>query len=555
MMVAPVDIVFGLIIAVGAVLSGLGYYSYRRCDQLGVTALAAFAAVLGLGALFGGLLGLFIPARLEDPDLLLWGQLSVLFWGLSAVPWLVFSLQYTGRASRMRFRTVGLLYVPFGIVPVIFLINLVEPEGTVALISIISSLVIIYCLGIVLLGSFLVVQASRSYVHLSVRNGVALAATPVITFMAINSVSILQQASELAAAGLFLAGFGLATLAFGGALLRGEFLDSTPAVETIGERAIAQETDDLVFVVDEDDSIVKCNETATETLNIPRETLLGKPLRATLGHDSGTLADMATMTLETDEGTRRYDPQVSRITAGDDAPLGAVLSLRDVTERELREQRLAVLNRVLRHNLRNKVEVIKSHAEVLHDGRDDHADTIVTAADSIAGLGQSARTIDQFVSDSAGTTTVDLAETVRSTVETVEADESDVSVSLDLPESATVVTNQRALAGALESAIDNAISYADSAVTISVEEAADGYAVTITDDGPGIPDGELESLDTGTETALQHGTGLGLWQLKWAVTTMGGDLAFDTTDGTTVRFTVPDQGDEGTEHSPHRSAQ
>jgi hypothetical protein len=157
--------------------------------------------VLGLGALFGGLLGLFIPSRLEDPDLLLWGQLSVLFWGLSAVPWLVFSLQYTGRASRMRLRTVGLLYVPFGIVPVIFLINLVEPEGTVALISIISSLVIIYCLGIVLLGSFLVVQASRSYVHLSVRNGVALAATPVITFMAINSVSILQQASELAAAG------------------------------------------------------------------------------------------------------------------------------------------------------------------------------------------------------------------------------------------------------------------------------------------------------------------------------------------------------------------
>ncbi|PSP28290.1 hypothetical protein BRC65_02525 [Halobacteriales archaeon QH_2_65_14] len=533
MMVAPVDIVFGLIIAVGAVLSGLGYYSYRRCDQLGVTALAAFAAVLGLGALFGGLLGLFIPSRLEDPDLLLWGQLSVLFWGLSAVPWLVFSLQYTGRASRIRLRTVGLLYVPFGIVPVIFLINLVEPEGTVALISIISSLVIIYCLGIVLLGSFLVVQASRSYVHLSVRNGVALAATPVITFMAINSVSILQQASELAAAGLFLAGFGLATLAFGGALLRGEFLDSTPAVETIGERAIAQETDDLVFVVDGDDSIVKCNETATETLNIPRETLLGKPLRATLGDDSGTLADMATMTLETDEGTRRYDPQVSRITAGDDAPLGAVLSLRDVTERELREQRLAVLNRVLRHNLRNKVEVIKSHAEVLHDGRDDHADTIVTAADSIAGLGQSARTIDQFVSDSAGTTMVDLAETVRSTVETVE----------------------RALAGALESAIDNAISYADSAVTISVEEAADGYEVTITDDGPGIPDGELESLDTGTETALQHGTGLGLWQLKWAVTTMGGDLAFDTTDGTTVRFTVPDQGDEGTEHSPHRSAQ
>ena len=60
---------------------------------------------------------------------------------------------------------------------------------------------------------------------------------------------------------------------------------------------------------------------------------------------------METVSLATAAGKRRYDPQVSPITDSRGTELGSVLSLRDVTRRELRQQRLAVLNRVLRHNL------------------------------------------------------------------------------------------------------------------------------------------------------------------------------------------------------------
>jgi sensor histidine kinase regulating citrate/malate metabolism len=86
-------------------------------------------------------------------------------------------------------------------------------------------------------------------------------------------------------------------------------------------------------------------------------------------------------------------------------------------------------------------------------------------------------------------------------------------------------------------------------VTVLVEPTDDGYAVVVADDGPGIPESELASLDAETETSLQHGTGLGLWQLKWGVTKLHGDLDFDTADGTTVRITVPDRGNEQNEPS------
>ena len=77
--------------------------------------------------------------------------------------------------------------------------------------------------------------------------------------------------------------------------------------------------------------------------------------------------------------------------------------------------------------------------------------------------------------------------------------------------------------------------------TVAIEDSAAGYVVTIEDDGPGIPEEELVPIEAGTETNLQHGRGLGLWQLRWSVDTLNGELSFDTKQGTTVRIAVPDR--------------
>ena len=78
--------------------------------------------------------------------------------------------------------------------------------------------------------------------------------------------------------------------------------------------------------------------------------------------------------------------------------------------------------------------------------------------------------------------------------------------------------------------------------TVAIEDSAAGYVVMIEDDGPGIPEEELVPIEAGTETNLQHGRGLGLWQLRWSVDRLGGELSFDTGEGTTVRITIPDRG-------------
>ena len=85
-----------------------------------------------------------------------------------------------------------------------------------------------------------------------------------------------------------------------------------------------------------------------------------------------------------------------------------------------------------------------------------------------------------------------------------------------------------------------AVDYANSAVTLRLEDRPDELVV-VDSDGPGVPDEELVPIRVGTETALQHSRGLGLWQLGWSVDELGGELAFDTTDGTTIRITIPDR--------------
>jgi signal transduction histidine kinase len=249
---------------------------------------------------------------------------------------------------------------------------------------------------------------------------------------------------------------------------------------------------------------------------------------------------------------------VSTVVDRTDRYLGTVVSLRKVTERELRKERLSVLNRVLRHNLRNQLDVLNAHLDAIDD---DHADTAIETTGRIARMSDHARTIDQLLSETREQVPVDVAELLRDTVATYDA-----PVTVEATESLVVTTDGVALEAAIESAIDNAVMHATD-VTVALQSTPDGCELQVIDDGPGIPESELSALETGAEAPLRHGTGLGLWQLilpaiitwrfstprgveifheviagsiTWATRTLGGEVSFDTSDGTTVTISVPD---------------
>lgn len=121
----------------------------------------------------------------------------------------------------------------------------------------------------------------------------------------------------------------------------------------------------------------------------------------------------------------------------------------------------------------------------------------------------------------------------------------DVNITLknDLPEH-TVPQIPAVLTEATCELIENAAKAThgrDGRVTVTLSQANDNWTdITITDNGPGLPDEEAEVLRTGEETPLNHGQGLGLWMVRMVTKQAGGNVSVDVTDdGTTVRLHVP----------------
>jgi signal transduction histidine kinase len=70
---------------------------------------------------------------------------------------------------------------------------------------------------------------------------------------------------------------------------------------------------------------------------------------------------------------------------------------------------------------------------------------------------------------------------------------------------------------------------------------ADRFVLTVADDGPGIPDHEVTAVESGRETALEHGSGLGLWVVEWGAAALGAEVDYADREprGTTVTVRIP----------------
>ena len=500
----------------------------RRYDNPGDGWFTGYTALVGvcLGLVSVGVLSDFIPVT-DFGGIV--GRWLALVWLLPVGLWALFSLRYTGRFVSLTLKTSILVAFPLLVFIMQFVLSGISGVPT-QIAGLLGITVRYYGLTLVIAGMVLVVRATRRYDHTAVWQGVALGGAPATMWLFWSSIPYIAQLGPTAGGAAYALGSLGAVCGLGLAVFRFDAFEIAPTVGVVGERDVVEETDDLVMIADEEHRVVRAN----ESMRIASEE--GPPSGGTvtvedmLGSDVDSLRAAETVTLSVAGVSAKYDAQVSTVVDGGDRPLGTVISLRDVTDRELRKERLAVLNRVLRHNLRNHLDVLNAHLDAIDD---DHADTATETTGQIARMSDRARTIDRLLSETREHAPVDVAELVRDIAAAYDA-----PIDVETTESLTITTDRAALEAATESAVDNATAHATD-VTVVVQSTPDGCELRVVDDGPGIPDSELSALDTGTETPLQHGTGLGLWQLTWATRTLGGEVSFDTSDGTTVTISVP----------------
>lgn len=325
-----------------------------------------------------------------------------------------------------------------------------------------------------------------------------------------------------------------------------DFLDTMafmPEVAKVARQGVVGEMRDGIVVIDNQHQIVDVNPAIVETFARDRETLLGEPVARLIGADTSppTPGDAVVIT---GPGDRRYfEVEASPLSNPEGDRIGRTLVVHEVTERRRHVQQLEVLNRVLRHNLRNDLTVVAGTLEAVRERADDEVGPMLSeAAASTADLletAETARAVQAALADA----TVDRRD-LGSIVDRVvgRAHETYPGAMIDAPTAPVpAVEATRALEDALWELVENACKYAGERpdVAVTVTQNSGTVEVAIADDGPGIPAHEQSVLQAGEETDLDHGSGLGLWLAYWVLEASGGDLAFTVDDGTTVRATLP----------------
>lgn len=219
-------------------------------------------------------------------------------------------------------------------------------------------------------------------------------------------------------------------------------------------------------------------------------------------------------------------------------------------EQELLSKRLTILQRVLRHNIRNEVTVLRGLGENLAEstsepGTRESLETVNRHVDRVYRLSEKSQLLSELWKDG-GTEVLDLAGVVRRELAEFRRSNPEVSVSADVPERAPVRTNPH-LPTAVSEALDNAARHnagerLDLSVSVTSEVDADGLrTVEIVDDGSSIPEEELRVLSRSHELPLQHVTGLGLWVIYWVVDASDGEVTFRNLEpsGVSVRMRLP----------------
>ena len=227
------------------------------------------------------------------------------------------------------------------------------------------------------------------------------------------------------------------------------------------------------------------------------------------------------------------------------ALVGAVVSLRGrQTELRRLHQQHSVMNRVLRHNIRNDVNVIQGHAEMLAadlDRNDPHTDVIVRKAREIVSLSTTARKVDAL-DDAGGAGPTNLGRLAREFASSADSRYPTASVTYDGPEEVWVGTSSL-VRSVLSNLVDNAVRYHDATPTISlsVVERGETVELRVADDGPGIPRDQFEILFEPDEDGHDHGSGMGLWLVKWLADRHGGALRLEDNDprGSVVCLSLP----------------
>jgi len=336
------------------------------------------------------------------------------------------------------------------------------------------------------------------------------------------------------------------------------------------------ETVDLgIFVLDSEFTVEWINETAATYFGLSRADVIGQDKEALIEstiqliferperfaetvidayRDNTYVEEFECHVLPGEGRAERWLLHQSRPVRSGPLSGGRIEHYTDITELKRSQQRLAaqrddmeVLNQVLRHDIRNDLQLVTAYADMLAPHVDEageaHRKRIVDSADNAIGLTESARDLaDVMRNRQAETTSVVVSELLKTQIEEVRALNPEATITVDGPLAETAVVANSLLGSVVRNLLTNAIQHnrSDEPRVIVSSTEHDGWVeIRVADDGPGIPDSQKAELFGKGEKGLDSaGTGIGLYLVRTLVESYGGEVRIDDNEPQGAVFVV-----------------
>ena len=332
--------------------------------------------------------------------------------------------------------------------------------------------------------------------------------------------------------------------------------ETAPTTQRAAKRSALDDLSEPLLVLDTGAVVVNLNRRAEALFDVEESDVLPIPFAGLAGTELDEVRSTGELAVPGSDGgifSTAYTPLSD--PRGED--VGGLLVLHEVTVERRRKEQLSVLNRILRHNLRNELTVARGNAQAIQVGATDtalrtQAGAIVESSDRLLTTARKAKEFARVQGRDLDLSAVEVTDVINEVWREVGESHPHAEITAEVDTAETRLrTDPELLSLVLSNLIENAIVHADGSadraspappVVVRVADAAAGESATVVevaDDNPRIADSEIAALRAGDETALEHGSGIGLWIAHWCVTALNGRIEFAYDDGNVVRVTVP----------------
>jgi len=326
-----------------------------------------------------------------------------------------------------------------------------------------------------------------------------------------------------------------------------------------------------VLVVGADSRVRLMNSAARHMFGISADDGTGKPLsqviedeavheliRSCLSGNSEATAELSVFSPE----ERIYQVQTACLTSDNGDVAGVIATFNDITELRSVERMKSEFVSTVSHELRTPLTSIKGFIRTLLDDTDGYydrdtqmefyniidaeCDRLVRLISDLLNLSriESGRALDLVLSE------FDLAEVINQVVESQRSythrHEFEIIVQDDL---SNFTADRDKIDQILTNLLSNAIKYSPDGgkITVHARDVGDNVAVSISDEGIGVPEEQISRLFTrfhrvdSRDSRKQYGTGIGLHLVKHLVEAHKGEVSVESElgAGSTFTFVLP----------------